>query len=206
MPKSMKKLSIFSSPRGRTIGTPEVKVAQQWITSWLNAERDFDHGTLAASGCTSESRGRVLSLLSYVSNVTRIRITAEDPRQSEQWITFDGITAQMEKYPVFPSLAYLPGSKRWGVIRALPKSSQYPAGEALAAHGIIELARNSLLDRVKACACGRWFFANNPLRVACSVRCRQLNWEKSPEVLKRRKRQAKANAEYNSGRVHVRGK
>jgi hypothetical protein len=116
-----------------------------------------------------------------------------------------------------PYLAFQPSSKLWGLgqwpvgltdtvhngLMQILQPTFRPYGEVMAAHGILELARSRALNRVMQCDCGIWFFAKRIDGVACSGTCRKRIHDRKPEVIERRKSKARKNAEYNSGRIHL---
>jgi hypothetical protein len=91
------------------------------------------------------------------------------------------------------------------VVRELAPSNIYPAGETAAAHGLIELVRCDCIDRLRTCECGRWYYAKRADGIACSDSCRKRIHDRTDKAKETRKTRLKANADYNSGKVFVKG-
>lgn len=62
-----------------------------------------------------------------------------------------------------------------------------PAGESVAAHGVFELMKQGLLDRIRCCICGRWFFARFAHQRSCSAACRHKVYEQSDDFRDKRR-------------------
>ena len=196
--------ALFASPRSRSVNTPDVRNAHGWLTFWLNAERDLDADAQRVEGYSSESKERILGLLALVSaTVKKVQAQRGDIQYSA---TFTDITEAMRPYTAFPTLAYVADAKTWIVIRELPEDSRFPARETMAAHGLLELARHECLDRIRHCDCGRWYFALRDDGVACSDTCRKRIHERTPEAKAKRRQRLQDNAEYNTGKIFLKGK
>jgi hypothetical protein len=59
--------------------------------------------------------------------------------------------------------------------------------EAVAAHGIINLAKARKLQRVRLCVCGDWFVGQRDNQRSCSAGCRHKLYEQSETYKKRRR-------------------
>lgn len=223
--------TIFRRSRSRSINSPEVALAHESLTEWLNGEN--------SSTCISpeyrnspESIQRILDLLNLVRMVVTDfeqraptmyphfygRASEPSSRFSRDTIVhFGAISRALVDYATVPYLAFQPSSKLWGLghwpvelsgcahngtLQVLQPTFR-PYGEVMAAHGILELARTSLLCRIKQCDCKRWFFMKRKDGVACSGTCRKRIHDRKPEVIKRRKQKARINSEYKSGKIHT---
>jgi hypothetical protein len=223
--------SIFVRTRSRSVNSPEVKIAHQALTEWLNGENSWEEIDSNYRN-TPESTERIRQLFELVT-----RVVAEFERQapvlyphfyatpkSEDHgrekgliVLFGEISRAIADYATVPYLAFQPSSKTWGVGHWPAESAgaqgsgtihsirpiHRPYGEVMAAHGILELVRNNALTRIRRCDCGRWFFALRIDGVACSDTCRKRIHDQKPEVKKRRKDKAKNNSDYTSGLIHV---
>jgi hypothetical protein len=74
------------------------------------------------------------------------------------------------------------------------------AAESIAVHGIVGLAHAGLLDRLRTCKCGLWYFARFSHQNFCSTTCRVKFWEGS-ELRKEQKRQ-RARENYLYKKAH----
>ena len=70
------------------------------------------------------------------------------------------------------------------------------ATEAIAVHGIVGLAHAGLLDRLRKCECGRWYFARFSHQNFCSSTCRVKFWEGSEERREQKRQRARENYLY----------
>jgi hypothetical protein len=226
--------SIFARTRRRSVNGPEVKIAHQSLTEWLNGENSWEEIDRNYRN-TPDSTERIRHLFELVTNVVSEferqaptlypnsygRSTNEDrKRESEVIVHFGEISKALADYATVPYLAFQPSSKLWGLghwpawptdgpdIGMIPfvRGTNRPYGEVMAAHGILELVRSNALSRIRQCDCGRWFFASRIDGVACSDTCRKRIHDQKPEVKKRRRDKAKKNSEYTTGLIHVRNK
>ena len=195
---------IFSAPTGRTIQSPAVVAAHQMVASWLNCSLDNTPEIQELLGFDDTSRGRVISLLEQVRECVGMRIIVP-PERSHLLISLGPIDKMMSRYPIYPTLAYDPGTESLSVLRRLVPGSAYPNGETMAAHGIIELARNgrACLGRLRECRCGRWFFARKDASLACGPACKQKIYDQRPEIKERKRALNKANTEIRTGRIFM---
>jgi hypothetical protein len=224
--------SIFARTRIRSVNTPEVKIAHQWLTGWLNGENSWEEIDPSYRN-TPDSVERIRQLLELVTRVvTKFERQAptsypdsygvptnEAPKRKKGTIVhFGEISRALADYATVPYLAYQPNSRLWGIghwpvgdpkkpeIGIIPvlRPTKRPYGEVMAAHGILELVRSNALSRIRQCDCGRWFFALRTDGVACSDTCRKRIHDQKPEVKRRRKEQARNNSDYTTGRIHLR--
>ena len=190
--------------RYRSIRSPEIQLAAEATTAWLNAQRV---GSAAVPGSgeyedwrnTPASRARILQLLETLK--------AAKGAASRQHVHPDLV----QKYPVMamPSLAltrdtFLPYATspmpvidhRTGQIgvRQQPASRRYPFGEVLAAHGLLTLLQGGSLELLRRCNlpdCQKWFFApRNKSEYCPGEACGQRDRDRDPErkALRRAKR------------------
>ncbi len=221
--------AIFRRSRSRSVNTPEVTLAHGSLTEWLNGENSYE-GIASEYRNSPESSGRILDLLKLVRKVVT-RFEREAPEMypysygkspkaswSEERIVvhFGAISRALADYATVPYIAFQPSSKLWGLghwpvglggpfnstMQKLQPTFR-PYGEVMAAHAILELVRSGALHRVKQCDCGRWFFMKRRDGVACSNTCRKRIHDRKPEVIERRRKAAKTNADYNSGKIHI---
>ncbi len=181
--------------RYRSIRSPEIQLAAEATTTWLNGQRV---GSAAVPGSaeyegwknTPASRARILQLFE--------QLKAAKEAASRQVVSPELV----RKYPVMslPSLAltrrtFMPYATapmpvidhRTGQIgvRQQPASGRYPFGEVLAAHGLLTLLQGDSLDLLRQCAlpdCQRWFFAPRDKSFHCpGEACGQRARDRDPE-------------------------
>jgi hypothetical protein len=63
--------------------------------------------------------------------------------------------------------------------------------EVQAAHAILDLARFGVLDRVRTCHCGTWFYAARSNRVHCGESCKHKRYANSDQFRKHRREYAR---------------
>ena len=95
-------------------------------------------------------------------------------------------------------LPTLEGRRKWKVENAL--RDRHSVHESQAIHAIVRLADQGLLDRLKVCDCGCWYFARFAHQRFCSEECRMRFWEGSEERKERKRAQARANYVYRKTR------
>jgi hypothetical protein len=224
--------SIFARTRSRSVNTPEVRIAHQSLTEWLNGENSSENIDSNYRN-TPDSTERIRRLFELVTSVVASFereaprrypnsygvLTDKDPgREKKIIVQFGEISRALVDYATVPFLAFRPSSKSWGFGHSpvghpelqgsemIPsiKPTHRPYGEVMAAHGILELVRSNALTRIRQCDCGRWFFALRSDGVACNDTCRKRIHDQKPEVKKRRKDKAKKNLDYTTGLIHVR--
>ena len=71
-------------------------------------------------------------------------------------------------------------------------NSDQPLGECSAAHALMWLLNENLLDRIKLCACGKYFFGRSTNQTSCSETCRHKKYERT-EAFKRQRREYMRN-------------
>jgi hypothetical protein len=81
-----------------------------------------------------------------------------------------------------------------------------PYGEVMAAHGILDLLRSGVLDRVRKCECGLWFLALRHDSKAHNATCRKRLHDRSPTAIKKRREKQRANALVRSGKIYLQGR
>jgi len=221
--------TIFRRSRSRSLNSPEVALAHESLTQWLNGENSWEY--IAPQYRNSpESTQRILKLFNLVKRV----ITAFEQKAPAMYpyfygkapmprgigdgggptVQFGEISRAMVDYATVPYLAFQPSTKLWGLghwpvglageahngaMQILPPALR-PYGEVLAAHGILELARRGALSRIRECDCKKWYFAKREDGVACSDTCRKRIHDRKPEVVERRRKKAKEYAEFRSGK------
>jgi hypothetical protein len=234
---------IFQRSRTRSLNTPELRVAHEALTRWLNGE-DKDHRNPHFRN-SPESAERVLNLLATTKQLTR-KITEDanrfnsltDGRHSRDssgtrrsWSVISTLQGLFNDYATVPFLAFQSPTKLWGVGHwpanlpgaagsdmteeelaafsngsyplAQKTQSFRPYGEVMAAHGILELVRNNALERIRQCNCKLWFFAVRKRTVAHAPTCRKRLYDQTPEAIAKRKKRAKDNEPFTSGKIHL---
>lgn len=66
-----------------------------------------------------------------------------------------------------------------------------PYYEVQAAHAILDLARFGVLDRIRTCHCGTWFYAARSNRVHCGESCKHKRYANSDQFRKHRREYAR---------------
>jgi hypothetical protein len=114
----------------------------------------------------------------------------------------DALTAVNVKLAKYTScsifLPTLEGRRKWKVEAALMDRHSVYEGQAV--HALVRLADQGLLDRLKTCDCGVWYFARFAHQRFCSEECRVRFWEGSEERKERKRAQARANYVYRKTR------
>jgi hypothetical protein len=168
---------------------------------WLNGHQEFFHGKNSAA-----SRERIVDLM---NNLRELIYLMEDVDPQFDWTNnppperFDELTLELcdrlGEYPTKPAFSPNHGQE-WVIENAV--AGHRPPGESVAAHAIIELAKQNLLDRIDQCVCGNWYFARFLHQRCCSAACRRKIYEKTSEFReKRRKYMRKYYRLKNSGKV-----
>jgi hypothetical protein len=147
------------------------------LVSCLNAEDVSGRGRSSKA-----SRTRVLDFMDNVRDV----FDAIEAAPSWDLINhptqrlnraMDRLNTRLDAYPS-TSVFYINWGREW-VFDDDAVSGRHPTGESLAIHGVIELAKLHLLQRVNQCKCGRWFFAKFAHQRFCTQRCRKKHHESS---------------------------
>lgn len=156
------------------------------ITRWLNGHLRAGHG------CSAASRRRISDLLDNLLEVLEVmeQVDADfDWMNSPEPERFREITtelaARLDEYPTVPAFSTEYHGKQWTIEDAV--AGRRPSGESVAAHAIIELAKQNLLNRIGMCHCGKWYFARFFHQHCCSVSCRRNLYEKTPEFREKRR-------------------
>jgi hypothetical protein len=113
------------------------------------------------------------------------------------------LNARLSDYEFVHGLDFSKSSPMVWVLRSMedPTGSTYIAGETLAVHHVVELAKKGLVGKVRRCDCGRYFFARLPSQRFHGKECRVQFWEESPQ--RKARRREKASEYYN---LHKSGK
>ncbi len=162
--------------------------AEPWSTNvilWLNQGRGTDLGRN-----TPASRQRILDLLrSFNLTLSLIESAGRDadlinrpPRKLSRLLV--ELNERLLRYETGPT-AYIELNGSLAVEDAL--AGPGPVGENLAAHAVIQLAKKSLLPRVRQCVCGNYFFANFNHQRSCSAACRHKIYERTEQFKERRR-------------------
>ena len=202
-------LSVFPVTKRRSLNTPEVRLAHEWLTHWLNGTMNTGPELPDGYRNTPESRERLLALLNAVRDQLesfREHQLPYYPNEKDELLqtVFLEIAKLMRPYATVPLLLYHPKTKRWGLGLQAADPGLRPEGEVMAAHGILELARSEALDRLRICDCDKWFFAKRKDGVACSDTCRKRIHDQKPEVKEKRQEKARNNLEIRSGNIYLR--
>lgn len=161
--------------------------AEPWSTNvvlWLNEGRtDWGRNTPA-------SRRRILDLLqTFHLTLSLIESAGQDadlinrpPKRLSRLLV--ELNERLLRYETGPT-AYIELDGSLAVEDAL--TGLGPIGENLAAHAVIQLAEKRLLQRVRRCVCGKYFFANFSHQRSCSAACRHKNYEQTEQFKERRR-------------------
>jgi hypothetical protein len=203
----------FDLPPGRerAVERPRSRVYQgeeagTRVTRWLNGHDDTYRGLKKqVNKPSAASRRRISDLLKNLRDVLEL-VEKVDPQFD--WMEnphpqLDTIGLELQKrlaeYPTAPFF-YPTYGREWVIEDAVV--GDRPAGESVAAHSIILLAQQGLLDRIDLCDCGKWYFARFRHQRCCSALCRRKFYEKTDEFReKRRKYMRKYYRLKNSGKV-----
>jgi hypothetical protein len=147
------------------------------LVQWLNGEADFGKST-------KPSRSRVLSFMSLFQDVMKAiesapsgdLISYPTPRLNT---LMNKLNRQLDEYPTYFGF-YIDCGREWALENGVV-GGRFSAGESIAMHGAIELAKLNLLSRVENCRCGRWFFARFRHQHFCSKKCRKKQNESSEQ-------------------------
>ena len=148
------------------------------VVDWLNGQEEEHWGKN-----TRTSRKRILDLIDCIGE-TLSCIEAEPhwdlinhPSKKLNKL-MDELDARIAEYQSVPTF-YINYGKEWVFDDAI--GGRFPAGESLAALGVIELTKRNLLARIRRCICGNWFSAHFAHQQSCSAKCRHKNYEQSEE-------------------------
>jgi hypothetical protein len=161
------------------------------VTRWLNGHDDIYYARKKHSQNSMASRKRILDLLENLREVLECMSEA-DPEfdwMNNPHPTFDALSVELQnrlaEYPTAPFF-YPAHGREWVIEDAVV--GRRPAGESVAAHNIILLAQQGMLDRIDLCACGKWYFARFRHQRCCSASCRRKLYEKTEEFRKKRRK------------------
>jgi hypothetical protein len=148
------------------------------VVGWLNGEQPEHSGKN-----TRTSRKRILDLIDCI----RETLEEIDKNPGRDLIWFHGkklgkliseLDCRVSEYTLEP-FCDIDCDSTLFIDEAV--SGRVPAGESVAAHGVFELLKQGLLDRIRCCVCGRWFFARFAHQRSCSAACRHKVYEQSEE-------------------------
>ncbi len=155
------------------------------VVAWLNGEQPAHSGKN-----TQTSRKRILDLIDCI----RETLAEIDKNQDRQLMCFPGkklrrlmheLDCRTSEYQLEP-FCEIDCDNKLFIDEAV--SGRVPAGESVAAHGVFELLKQGLLDRIRCCICGRWFFARFAHQRSCSGACRHKLYEQSDDFKDRRRK------------------
>jgi hypothetical protein len=163
------------------------------VTAWLNSE-----GQKYGGKNSRASRRRILDLIDCIRETLATIETEPLYKAEPRWDLIkrpftrklakliNEVNERIAEYPLLPTFSVSFERKdEWDFDDAI--CGEVPAGESLAARGVMELARHRLLDRIRCCICGRWFFARFMHQRSCSGKCRHKNYEQSEEFKENRR-------------------
>ncbi len=180
----------------------------QMILELLNGTPVPGQERLAANG-----RSRFLQLVGEIGKLLGMVGPKWDGILTDQISDqFQMVNLKLTKYPCFTIFyptktndvqrddgrLWETGEAMWGT-RPIPESQ--------AVHAALRLANQNLLDRIKACECGNWYFARFTHQKFCTPHCR-IEFSESSEARKEQKRlRARENYLYKKAHPkHARGR
>jgi hypothetical protein len=153
------------------------------LIRWLNGQ--------ASENRKASALARILDLIQTIKQ-TLAAIDAAPPEvdlcfdpPDEVELLLEELNNKFQEYRTSPFLEIDCGRKwffEWQIVGK--RSSE----EHIAASDVIELTKGRLLDRVRSCACGKWFFARFSHQRSCSPQCRHKLYE-STQAFKVKRRQ-----------------
>ena len=154
---------------------------------------------------------RIIELIRLILDLERIVREYRDPtldvKAALLWsgpkeatslrITLDKILSGYKYSPaVTPEI--WSGTLSWG----LENNSRRTNGEAQMAELVIDLSKSGMLNRIRLCQCGKWFFARRRDSLSCSAKCRKAEYEMTEtRIQKRRENARKYYWLHQSGKV-----
>jgi len=161
------------------------------VVRWLNDERN----SLAEREPVIELMGLIRKTLATIEKTSKRPLVWPYPRRVNSLL--EELNTRLENYPRIPRLSIENGAWAFG---ALPWGN--PVSESIVVQWLIRLTSEHLLDRVRRCVCGKWFFAARNQRKSCSPKCRHKLYEQTEEYRrKRRKYMRDYYQRYLSGKV-----
>src|ERR1019366_7258318 len=154
------------------------------VVVWLNGQQAEHNGKN-----TGASRRRIEDLIDCI----RETLAEIDKNQDRDLISFPGkelsrlmneLDLRIGEYQLEPS-CYIDCDNKLFIDEAV--IGRVPPGESVAAHGVFELMKQGLLDRIRLCTGGRWFFARFAHQKSCSAACRHKIYEQSDEFKVKRR-------------------
>lgn len=119
------------------------------------------------------------------------------------------VEKQLSRYTFTPTvIPFLPGQNQYSVsidwmpairlksairMTAADKARLRRAQEAQVVRHLVELVRVGLVDRVRRCACSRWFFAKFKHGRFCSTKCQQKDYHGNEQWKEHRRKQRREN-------------
>ena len=147
------------------------------LVRWLNEERN----SLA-------EREPVIDVMCLMRNT--LATIERTPRRAFGWPypravrgLLKKLNKRLENYPRISALAIENGA--W-TFETLPWGS--PVSENIVVQWLIRLTSEHLLDRIRRCVCGKWFFAARNQRKSCSAKCRHKLYEQTEDYRQRRRK------------------
>jgi hypothetical protein len=150
---------------------------------------------------TIASRRRVVGLLQAINRATAMLDSAVEIEPDRNYWTdapkdlreaLEEIDDILAEYPMRPTVEISGKYGDGGLHFDHANGSSRPLGEQLAVWDITTLAQKKMLERVRECMCGEWFFARRKDKTACSAICRHKTYEQS-ERFKVQRRQYMRN-------------
>jgi hypothetical protein len=166
-------------------------------------------------GLVAKAKARVLDVIEATRALSRAR--KEDPQwfknrnsalQANGFIfanpseavsrAMTTINNKLARYPTFP--AFLPDPRTTTLMTIgqaqLGKPTALRGMELFAVHAVVHLEAAGLLDQMRTCTCGKWYFARFSHQRFCSVGCRERFWEASEERKTQKREKARENYLY----------
>jgi hypothetical protein len=161
------------------------------VVRWLNDERNSP----AERKPLIELMGLIRNTLATIEKTPKRAFVWPYPRRVKSLL--EELNTRLENYPRISALAIEDGAwtfetRPWG----------NPVSENIVVQWLIRLTSEHLLDRIRRCVCGKWFFAARNQRKSCSPKCRHKLYEQTEDYRrKRRKYMRDYYQRYLSGKV-----
>ena len=168
------------------------------LVLWLNNDKfPGDTGTGVQGKNTLASRNRLIGLLTDLQHASAelqsmvkkgpLRNFWNDPPR-ELTDRLDRIDRRLFEYPARQSVEILEKDGSGGLYLEFGSTCGRPVGEQSAVFEIQSLLNGGQIDRVRQCACKRWYFARRADQKSCSAKCRHRLYEQSPIAKARRQK------------------
>jgi hypothetical protein len=175
------------------------------VLDWLNnVKRDTTFNT---DGELVATRTQILEILdvmqdhvAWIKELPEWPPTETDDVPFGSWEPFADLNEMLVSYTFCPVFVPDARERRWRVEKAA--SSRRNPDEVFAVHALVDLAKQGRIDRLKECACGRWYYARFSHQRFCSAECRVKFWEDSEERKEQKRDRARKYYEYH--KVHKR--